>query len=245
MEYERKILEHFLRLPLNDAEAVLSEFNQLYGAKYYPSTSKEYADSFVYVPGARNDRVLLVAHSDTVFDWHEGTTEFVIEEDTYFSANKDKNVGIGADDRAGCAILWLLRDMGHSLLITNGEEYGSIAAGRIATELPSLYDELNAHSYIIEFDRRHATDYKTYHIPVSDEFIAFIEGSTGYTDAGKNSSTDITCLCGEICGVNLSVGYYYEHTPDECLVFAEWMNTFNVARNMLEGVQERFPLRQE
>ena len=32
--------------------------------------------------------------------------------------------GIGADDRAGCAILWLLKDSGHSLLVTNGEEIG-------------------------------------------------------------------------------------------------------------------------
>lgn len=240
MDYERKILEHFLSLPLNDPEAVLSEFQQLSGSKYYPPTSKECTDSFVYIPGARNDRVLIVAHSDTVFDWHGGATKFIIEEGTYFSANK--NAGIGADDRAGCAILWLLRDMGHSILITNGEECGSISAGRIATELPSLYDEINAHSYIVEFDRRHATDYKTYNIHVSREFISFIEGATGYTDAGKNSSTDITRLCGEICGVNFSVGYYYEHTPDECLVFAEWMNTLEVARNMLEGKQEKFPL---
>ena len=240
MDYERTILEHFLRMPLNGAEAVLSDFSQLSGAKYFPSTSRDYPDSFVYVPGARNDRVLLVAHADTFFDTYAGENIIELEEDTYFSGNGD--VGIGADDRAGCAILWLLRDMGHSLLITNSEEYGSISANRIATRLPALYDELNAHNYMIEFDRRHADDYKTYNIPITDEFLRFIETSTGYHDAGKTSSTDIVHLCGEICGVNLSVGYYYEHTPDECLVFAEWMNTLEISRRMLEGQQKKFPL---
>ena len=240
MEYERKILEHFLRMPLNDAESVLHEFTQLYGAKYYPSTSKGYADSFVYVPGSREDRVLLVAHSDTFFDYYGEENIVELEEDTYFSGNN--GVGIGADDRAGCAILWLLRDTGHSLLITNGEEYGSISADRIAAQLPKLYDELNEHNYMIEFDRRHADDYKTYNIPVSKKFTDFIETSTGYHDAGHKSSTDIVHLCGKICGVNLSVGYYYEHTPDECLVFSEWMNTLEISRKILEGKQEKFPL---
>lgn len=240
MSYEREILEHFLRMPLDDAESVLHEFSQLEGAKYYPPTSKGYADSFVYVPGTREDRVLLIAHSDTVFDYYSGENIIELEEDTYFSDNK--GVGIGADDRAGCAILWLLRDTGHSLLITNGEEYGSISADRIASQIPNLYGELNAHNYMIEFDRRNADDYKTYNIPVSKKFLSFIESSTGYNDAGKKSSTDIVHLCGKICGVNMSVGYYHEHTPDECLVFSEWMNTLEISRRLLEGEQDKFQL---
>lgn len=240
MNYERTILEHFLRMPLNDAESVLYEFRQLPGAVYYPTTSKDCPDSFVYIPGARKDRVLLVAHADTFFDSYTGDNVVELEEGTYFSGNKD--TGIGADDRAGCAILWLLRETGHSLLVTNSEEWGSISANRIAARIPALYDELNGHCYMIEFDRRHSDNYKTYNIPVSKNFTDFIEASTGYHDAGKASSTDIVHLCGKICGVNLSVGYYYEHTPDECLVFGEWMNTLEIARRMLEGEQERFPL---
>ena len=147
MQDEISVLEHFLKMPLNNAESVLDEFRKLDGAKYYPSSSPIDKDSFVYVPGTRKDRVLLVAHADTFFDYPEALGSIVIEEGTYFSGSK--GLGIGADDRAGCAILWLLRDMGHSLLVTNSEEYGSLAAMRIAARLPQLYDELNGHCYIL------------------------------------------------------------------------------------------------
>ena len=72
--------------------------------------------------------------------------------------------------------------------------------------------------------------------------IKFIEDNTGYKDAGIFSSTDITVLCEKICGVNLSVGYYYEHFTIERLNFNEWLNTLNIARKMLAPKQKKFPL---
>ncbi|MBQ3403335.1 MAG: hypothetical protein IJG65_08225 [Synergistaceae bacterium] len=237
---ERKTLEYFLGAPLNDAENVLDDFRELEGAIYRPQRFDDSRDSFVYVPGKRKDRVLLIAHADTVFEWDTPVRSVMLGKVQYYSGTK--NLGIGADDRAGCAILYLLKDMGHSLLVLNGEEDGSLGALRIATECPEIFDELNEHSYMIEFDRRNEKDYKTYRIPVSDEFRAFIEAETGYHDAGSSSSTDIAHLCEKICGVNLSVGYYDEHTPMEHLIYSQWLNTLNIARKMLEPPQKRFPL---
>lgn len=241
MADEKFTLEYFLNLPLENAEPVMQIFRELEGAKYYPVSGQGAMDSFTYIPGTRKDRVLLVAHADTFFDIPGISHSLELEEGSYFSGNSE--AGIGADDRAGCAILWLLRNMGHSLLITDGEEYGAVAAGRIATEFPDIYDELNSHCYMLEFDRRHGDDYKCYNIPVTSEFVNFIESETGYHDAGKSSSTDIVKLCRDICGVNLSVGYYYEHTPDECLVFSEWQHTLEIARKMLTPPQKRFTLK--
>jgi hypothetical protein len=150
--------------------------------------------------------------------------------------------GIGADDRAGCAILWLLKDMGHSLLIVDGEEHGQIGSNYIRTTNPDLYEELNNHSYMIQFDRRGCDDYKCYKLPVTEKFKKFIEEVTGYHDAGRTARTDIVALCGKICGVNLSVGYYDEHSPYECLVFDEWFHTLNVVYNFLKEKQEQYPL---
>jgi hypothetical protein len=36
-----------------------------------------------------------------------------------------------------------------------------------------------------------------------------------------------------MCGVNLSVGYYNEHTENERLVLAEWLHTLEMAQNWL------------
>lgn len=181
---------------------------------------------------------MLIAHADTVYN---SSQEIIFEDGIYRSGTP--YCGIGADDRAGCAILYLMKDFGHSLLILDGEEHGSRGAEAIKNRHKDLYDELNEHQYMIEFDRCNARDYKVYNLPVSQEFKNFIEEKTGYREPNKSSSTDIVHLCSKICGVNLSVGYYNEHCyDDEYLVLEEWQHTLNIARNMLKGPQEKFPL---
>ena len=234
---DREILETFLNYDMSSAGEIFDKFMTLDNARYY-----EYDDypDCVYVPGTRKDRVLLAAHADTVFCFR-GRHKIIHEGDIYRSGEYDE--GIGADDRAGCAILWALRDTGHSLLVTNGEEIDCIGANDIKDFHRELFDELNSHQYVLEFDRRGAKDYKFYDIPVTREFRQFIESNTGYVNPENFSSTDIRVLCEKICGANLSVGYYYEHTGAEHLKFSEWQNTLNTARKLLEQEQKRFPVR--
>src|SRR5436309_8786954 len=80
---------------------------------------------FLYIPGTRPDRVLLLAHADTVWDAKPGYPAPVQYADGVYSS-QNPDLGIGGDDRAGCAILWELRALGHSLLLTSGEEKGCI-----------------------------------------------------------------------------------------------------------------------
>ena len=237
-------LELFCSLPIGSSEDVFRLFATLPRAEYH--FDGEFRN-FVYVPGTREDRVLLAAHADTV--WHYGYNgeEYTqtLKKETfdgktvYLGANG--TAGIGADDRAGCAILWLLRNSGHSLLLLDGEEQGQIGAHHIRDNYPALFDELNRHAYAIQFDRRNATDYKVYNLPVTKKFTKFIQAATGYTDAGKLSRTDIVVLCRDVCGVNLSVGYHEEHSSEEYLVFEEWFHTLCVAEKLLTPPQERYP----
>ena len=240
---EQKVLEKFLCKPLSSSLEVFEEFLSLndYNVKYSINQGKK---SFVYIPGKRKDRVLLVAHADTVWDkeYGEAICNQELKFENGFYRGKIEDCGIGADDRAGCAMLYLLKDSGHSLLITDGEETGQIGANYIKNNFPVFYEELNNHSYMVQLDRRNANDYKTYNLKVSQEFCDFIEENTGYVDAGKNSSTDIIVLCEKICGVNLSVGYYNEHTEDECLNYSEWLNTLEIVKKMISGEQKKFLL---
>ena len=102
--------------------------------------------------------------------------------------------------------------------------------------------EVLFHYQIIEFDRCNATDYKTYNIPVSKEFTSFIEDEYKYKDAGRGSFTDICALCRDICGVNLSVGYYNQHSPKERLIDKEWQHTLDLSRELLSKHQHKFLL---
>ena len=238
-------LEMFCSLPISQSEDVLGMFATLPRAEYH--FDGEFRN-FVYVPGTRADRVLLVAHADTV--WHldyngeeytQTVTKTVFEGKTVYRGT-NAAAGIGADDRAGCAILWLLRNSGHSLLVLDGEEHGQIGAHHVKDSYPALFDEWNRHAYAIQLDRRNATDYKVYNLPVTQEFTDFIESATGYADAGRTARTDIVILCRDICGVNLSVGYHEEHSSEEYLVFEEWFHTLCVAEKLLTPPQKRYPL---
>ena len=240
---ERETLEYFLSMPLGYSMRVFEAFMELHnpGTLYSLNTGKR---GFMYIPGRRDDRIAIAAHADTVWDveYVSGTHTQEVKYEDGFYRGSIPGAGIGADDRAGCAMAYLLRDTGHSILITDGEEHGQRGANYLRWAFPQLYDELNNHAYIIQLDRRNASDYKTYNLPVSGEFRSFVEENTGFTDAGKTAKTDIIALCGKICGVNLSVGYYNEHHDDECLCYDEWLNTLEIVRNMTAGNQERFLL---
>ncbi len=240
-ELAQSTLERFLSFSINTSEEVFGIFSKLPGANCHCDGNKR---NFIYVPGTRKDRVLLVAHADTVWDNQYDQTRYeqsVVEcEGVLSGANKD--CGIGADDRSGCAILWLLRNSGHSLLITDGEEAGCIGSKHLRDSYPQLYDELNDHCYMIQFDRREKENYKVYSLPVTEEFISFIESNTSYHDSGKLASTDIVALARDICAVNLCVGYYNEHTSKESIVVDEWLQTLNLAEKILTGEQKKYPL---
>lgn len=198
---------------------------------------------FVWIPGTRTDRALIVAHADTV--WGSLPIEMGFYNGILYSKNrlleyKYKNkwnhectkfgVGLGADDRAGCAMAWELRNSGHSILITTGEEIGCVAAKRMMTN-EWWRKTLNDHTFAIELDRRGHKDIVFYDIG-TNAFANFMKKETGYTPA-QGFGTDIKEICRDICGVNISVGYYEEHTAEEKLVVDQWMNTLHTVKTLL------------
>jgi len=230
-------LIEFLNFPLKSTEDVFAKFRSLPNAIERGTAPRR----FIYIPGTRANKVILVAHADTVWDAfmtrRESTNELLIEDDIIRSANP--NCGIGADDRAGCAMLWLLRESGHSLLITDGEENGILGSSFLMRENSDVADEINSvHQFMIQIDRRNSSDYKCYHRG-TDEFRTYVNAKTDYTEPDRKSATDIVELCRDICGVNLSTGYYNEHTSGEYLVISEWQNTLDVLKSWL--AEEELP----
>lgn len=239
---EEVVLDRFLHMRISSPDEVFSVFNGLDGAREGHGSGKE---RYMYIPGTRSDRCVLVAHADTYFDAVyqniEYVAEVVLNDGIYCS--RTANCSIGADDRAGCAMLWLLRNSGHSLLILDGEEHGQVGARYLREKAPRLFEELNNHTFMIELDRRGSCNYKCYDLPVTDEFVRFIEDKTGYKYVDGKGKTDIGVLCEKICGVNLSVGYYDEHKSTEKLCYDEWINTYNIVKRILEEPLKRFELK--
>lgn len=229
-----QVLREFLAMP-HRALPVLEKFAALPGAVAKTGQDME---GFVYVPATRKNPVLLVAHADTVAD---DSVAVVLEEKRGVIRNK---CGIlGADDRAGCAMLWLLKDTGHGLLVTDGEEYGGVGADFLCTAFPDIHDELNRdYQFMIEVDRRGGKDFKCCDVGTT-EFRAYVAQKTGFSEPDRSKFTDIVHLCRDICGVNLSCGYCEEHTDGEHIVKMEWRRTLTLLRSWLaEEEIPKFPL---
>jgi len=234
---ELDTLKEFLSYPLNSTEEIMKRFASLPNADWRKGNREQ--QQFVFVPGTRKDAATLVAHADTFFNYTEHN--FSVKDGIIKSTTL--GCGLGADDRAGCAILWLLKDSGHNLLVTDGEEGRQIGAKWLINSNSDISEIIHNSSFMVQFDRRNGNDYKFYNIPVSEEFEEYIIRETGYTNAGSGSFTDIVTLCDNsrsCCGVNLSVGYYDEHCKDETLNIEEWNNTLAIAKKMLGKQLKRF-----
>lgn len=227
-----EVLKEFLTLPMESSDGVFDKFLLINDA----IIRGERPERFAYLRGARKNKVLLVAHADTVWDDLDNPppekTNQVLQNDGIIYP-KYAGKGLGADDRAGCALLWLLRESGHSLLLTDGEERGRLGAKFLMENNPDLAEEINRdHQFMVEFDRGRESDFKCYGVG-TQEFRRYIEETLDCHEPERLSYTDIVTLCRDIPGVNLSLGYYKWHQPEEYLVIDEWLRAVDKYRSWL------------
>lgn len=223
---EKRRLRKITKWLRMSTDEVLDTFASLPNAIRDGKGSRQY----VYVPGRRNNKVLLVSHADTVWD----NEKISLQVKNGIILSDKKRTGIGADDRAGCAMLWRLRNSGHSLLIPSGEEKGCIGARYLESSNPKLLQEINQqHCFAIEFDRMNDSDIVTYSVG-SQKFEQYLESRLKGFSSSVGSFTDICVLCTKMCGANISVGYYNQHSSSEYLIISEWRNTLKKISKLLK-----------
>ena len=203
-------------------DKIIGMFKELPRSMVLPTP---YGDA-VYVKGHRDDAVLLVSHTDTVW----GDSKIKISQDGPVLSSSCDKTGIGADDRAGIAALWALKDTGHSILIVPEEETGCKGSGYVSDHYKLFFDE----QYAIQFDRRGGSDLVFYDCGNVDFENYLLEHYTQY-DTAMGSFSDICTLCPAlgIAGVNISIGFRNEHTSRETLNLDEWFRTVNKTRKLL------------
>lgn len=245
---EKDVLLEFLNFPLNSSNEIFDKFSAIPNAKIYLGNKP--GERFLFIAGSRNDAATLVAHTDTVFNVGN---HIVIENGDFFCSGST-DYGIGADDRAGCAMLWLLRDLGHHILLCDYEEsthpdaVGNCTGSKfLMREFSDIASLINQSSFILEFDRRLAfgkrsEHYTCYNLPVSKDFRDFIESNTGFVDDDNSGFTDILILCKNVCGANICVGYKNAHTPKESISISAFQNNYTIMRKLLTTNLIRFPL---
>jgi len=206
-------------LKLNENELKFVLYNYLIKNDMSPV----FEDGFIYSKG--NVPILLVAHMDTVFDEPQ--------KDFFYDKNEDKlfsfNGGIGGDDRCGVyAIMKIIKELKPHVLFTEEEEYGGVGAIKAVKKL----DKPDV-KYIIEFDRSGNNDCVFYECG-NEEFINYIESFGFITNYGTFSDISILGSEWDIAAVNLSSGYYNEHTNVEYIKFRELEHNINRVKLMLK-----------
>jgi tripeptide aminopeptidase len=187
--------------------------------------------------------ILLNAHLDTVYEIEEDRE--IIKEGKVWSSSKGI---LGADDRAGVAVLLHIAEFLHLSSTFNGkvkfiftveEECGLVGANQVDD-----YFLWNTDAAIV-VDRRGTGNivtsccgYIPFCHPLYGSFfknVATSEGLNGWeTTPGGSSDTRVWAMNG-IESVNLSAGYFNEHTDEECLDVEDCYRT----AILIEGVFKR------
>lgn len=176
-------------------------------------------DGFLYAEGTYP--VMLIAHMDTVH--HDKCTIVCTSEDGKYIMSPQ---GIGGDDRCGIyMILKTIDEINCSVVFTEDEEVGCIGASKFAA---TKYKPKNL-NYIIEYDRKGKDDAVFYDCD-NPEFTAFVtDPEIGFKEE-HGSCSDISRIAPAlgVAAVNISSGYYNQHTCHEYVNVAQMEN--NIVR---------------
>lgn len=215
------LLKQILKIPTQEQlHKVLVKFLR----KHYKNVIVQ--RDFIIAEG--NIPIALVAHMDTVHRFSPIELYYDVENDVMWSPQ-----GLGADDRAGVyAIVDIIkRGFRPHVIFTTDEETGGIGAKRLVAMHPEYpFDQLK---FIIELDRANKEDCVFYEC-ANDEFTEYIESFGFEEDLGTFTDISIIAPAWRVAAVNLSVGYYNEHTLGEYLKLNELNKTIDRVINILQ-----------
>jgi len=230
---EISVLRQFLEFNLNSSDQLFEKFKTLDNVVYRCNPEEE-QERFLYNEGTRENKVLLVAHADTIWDKCFGydPIDQRIEEEYGCYMGNNSEYGIGADSRAACAMLWFLRDMGHSILILDGSECDRIGSKWLMDHHPDVVEKINKHQFIIELNTTGDLFFKCSESS-SKDFIRYIVQKSEFEFSGDDTTTDLSVLCNVLPGVNFSIGYHFEHQEKEYVNIQQWSSTLQMLKKLL------------
>ena len=197
--------------------------------KHYLSTKYEKVISTKdFVVAVGDAPIGLVAHLDTVFNNSPQEIFYDRVKNVMWSPN-----GLGADDRAGVyAIVQIIKaGFRPTVIFTTNEELGCLGAEKLIEYFPEPPKPLK---YIVQLDRKGSNDCVFYSCN-NPKFDDYIESFGFITNFGTYSDISVICPKWGIAGVNLSIGYYNEHSMSEILRIGQMFDTIEKVKKMLQN----------
>jgi hypothetical protein len=179
-------------------------------------------------------KVLLIAHVDTVSAY---PPDKIINKQGVMTAMTDNKPSVlGADDRAGIyGIFHLLQNLkvNFDVLFTNFEESGGIGVRKFVTDYNNELKEKPYH-IMIELDRQGLNEYVDYN--PNQEQIHKWASSFGLTKSfGSFSDIAVLSKASLLPSINVSIGYYSQHTSRERLVIRNMTIMITKIKRMIQN----------
>ena len=220
-------LKSVLKLKQNDLQKAMYYFLK----KFYKNViyTNNYLLAFGDIP------IALVAHMDTVHPTIPREIFLDQEKEVMWSPQ-----GLGADDRAGVyAIIAIVkRGLRPNIILTTDEEIGGLGAAALirSFEKSPFSGQLK---FIIELDRAHKNDCVFYNCDNKD-FVDYISSFGFVFEYGTFTDISIIAPKWKVAAVNLSVGYYQEHSLGEHLVLPQLEETINKVIEILVDEDSKY-----
>lgn len=217
-QYE--IYKSIVRAPNLTLAQTMELVLQNYYNKIYTTSDYDYIFTKGEIP------IAIIAHMDTVYPQPPTNIYYDTSEDVIWSPQG----GIG-DDRVGIFLIYLLLQEGFRphIFLMNDEEYGGLGAQELVKDFPIPPFEIQ---YFIELDRQGNNEAVFYDCE-NDDFTSYVLSFGFKKHIGIFSDISIICPYWKIAGVNLSVGYYNEHSLLETWHPKQAFNTYNKVKSML------------
>lgn len=214
--------EDIVKMPQQALKKVL--MSELTRMGYRTRTKK----GFIYAKGSLP--VMLVAHMDTVHK--EPVKTICYSKDGTIVMSPE---GIGGDDRAGVyMILQIIKKHRCHVLFCEDEEVGGVGAQEFAGS--DIKPEIN---YIVELDRRGSNDAVFYDCD-NPEFTKFVIGFGFKEDMGSFSDISVIAPELKVAAVNISAGYYHEHSRHEFVDLCVIEKNIGLVGKMVSSPSEKF-----
>lgn len=209
---------------MNQRELKKSLVSELTNRGYHPVSKK----GFLYAEGELP--VLLVAHLDTVH--RQPVKNICCSREGRFMMSPE---GIGGDDRCGAhMILEIIREARCHVLFTEDEEIGCVGARAFAVS--KIRPKVN---YIVEVDRRGNND-AVFYLCDNPEFAEFVCCFGFETAHGSFSDISVIAPALGVAAVNISAGYYNEHSLHEYIDLMAMERNIGLLREMVQTSTEHF-----
>lgn len=219
-----KLLKNLMKMKQNELHRILCSYLK---KKYNKVIIR---DKFIIAIG--DISIGLVAHLDTVHLRPPENFFYDPEQDILWSPQ-----GLGADDRAGVYAIIQIIEAGYRphIILCKDEEIGGKGADAVIQLFPQCpFENLKC---LIELDRSGKNDCVFYDCD-NEDFVKYIEKFGFKEDIGSFSDISILAPQWEVAAVNLSIGYFYEHTLAEFLHLGYLTNTIRKVKKILNKEKE-------